>query len=69
MSDQVHGISTVKVFLTKAEYVLCRKCLKIVKLVNFSGKAILQTKLQGFTIRLKNDAWKLDGRRSALRRF
>jgi hypothetical protein len=40
VSDQVHAISTLKVLLTNAVYVTCRKLLKIVKLANFSGEAI-----------------------------
>jgi hypothetical protein len=45
MSDQVHGISTLKlkVSLTKLEYVVCRTRLKITMLANFSVEAIVQT--------------------------
>ena len=46
VSDQVHGISTLKVSLTKLEYVVCRKRLKIFRLANLSVEAILQTKFQ-----------------------
>jgi hypothetical protein len=60
VSDQVHAISTLKVLLTNAVYVTCRKLLKIVKLGNFSGEAILPTLFQVLTIRLKNDPWKED---------
>ena len=56
MSDQVHGISTLKVSLTRLEYVACRKRLKILRLANLSVEAILQTKFQGLTTRLKNEA-------------
>jgi hypothetical protein len=41
MSDQVHVISTLKVVFTKVVYVLCKKLLKIFRLANFSGEAIL----------------------------
>jgi hypothetical protein len=52
VSDQVHAISTLKVLLTNAVYVTCRKLLKIVKLMaNFSGEAIFPTLFQVLTIR------------------
>jgi hypothetical protein len=56
----VHGISTLKVSLTRLEYVVCRKRLKILRLANLSVEAILQTKFQGLTTRLKNEASKVD---------
>jgi hypothetical protein len=56
VSDQVHGISTLKVSLTKLEYVACRKRLKIFRLANLSVEAILQTKFQGLITWLKNDS-------------
>jgi hypothetical protein len=60
VNDQVHAISTLKVLLTNAVYVTCRKLLKIVKLANFSGEAIFPAFFQVLTIRLKNDPWKVD---------
>jgi hypothetical protein len=48
VSDQVHGISTLKVSLTRLEYVVCRKRLKILRLANLSVEAILQTKFRVF---------------------
>jgi hypothetical protein len=55
----VHGISTLKVSLTRLEYVACRKRSKILRLANLSVEAILQTKFQGLTTRLKNKPEKL----------
>jgi hypothetical protein len=56
----VHAIATLKVLLTNAVYVTCRKFLKIANLANFSGEAIFPTLFQVSTIWLKNAPWKVD---------